>query len=199
MKKLSFMVCVIIVLLILSGCGSTKAAGKHEPLLKLDDKGNYKGFLNLPDDYTPEKALEDGCFVVTEDSEKKDSSKLYGGKEYWDEFLDASSKGEDAFIRAVTFLPEGIFYDDLYYSDGQYHYFNYDRNSLSSAPKDRPYKYLRALTDKFGNPPKDSTIYVLTDSLELTFHDVMWSMLSSSMDSRTKIPFHWLTFTTYIE
>lgn len=199
MKKSSLLVCVIIVFLILSGCSSSKATGEHEPFLKLDDKGNYTGFLYLPDDYTPEKALEDGCFVVTEDSEKKDSSKLYGGKEYWDTFLDASSKGEEAFIRAVTFLPEGIFYDDLFYSNGQYHSFYHDRNSLSDTPKDRPYKYLRTLTDKFGNPPKDSTIYVLTDSLELTFHDVMWSMLSSSTDSRTKIPFHWLSFTTYIK
>lgn len=199
MKKASLLVCVIMVFLIVSGCGSSKAAGGHEPFLKLDDKGNYKGFLHLPDDYTPEKALEDGCFVVTEDSEKNGFTKLYGGKEHWDSFLDASSKGENAFIRAVTFLPEGIFYDDLYYSNGQYHYFYYDRNSPSTAPKDKPYKYLRTLTDKFGNPPKDSTIYVLTDSLELTFHDVMWSMLSSSMDSRTKIPFHWLSFTTYIE
>ncbi|MDF2674792.1 MAG: hypothetical protein K0R09_3060 [Clostridiales bacterium] len=199
MKKSSLLVCVIIVFLILSGCSNSKAKGEHESFLKLDDKGNYTGFLYLPDDYTPEKALKDGCFVVTKDSEKKDSSKLYGGKEHWDTFLDASSKGEEAFIRAVTFLPEGIFYDDLYYSNGQYHNFYYDRNSLSDTLKDRPYKYLRTLTDKFGIPPKDSTIYVLTDSLELTFHDVMWSMLSSSIASRTKIPFHWISFTTYIK
>lgn len=199
MKKLFLFIGVIVMLLSLSACGSTKSENEYEPILKLDDKGNYTGFLNLPEDYTPDKALEDGCFVVAEDSEKKGSPKLYGGKEHWDAFHDTSSKGEEAFLRVVTFLPEGIFYNDLYYSDGYYHHFHNDRNTLSDTPKDRPYKYLRALTDKFGNPPKDSTMYVLTDSLELTFKDVMWSMLSSSMEAKTKTPFIWLGFTTYIE
>ncbi len=199
MRKLLLITGVIIMLLTLSGCSRSKFLKKHEPFLKLDDKGNYMGFLNLPEEYTPDKALEDGCFVVAEDSNKKGSAKLYGGKEHWDSFLDASSKGRETFLRVVTFLPEGIFYDDLYYNNGHYHHFHHDRNTLSDAPKDRPYKYLRTLTDKFGSPPKDSTMYVLTDSLELTFRDVMWSMLSSSMEARTKIPYDWLGFTTYIE
>lgn len=199
MKKFFLFMGVIVILLSLSGCSSVKTANEHEPILKLDNEGNYIGFLKLPDDYTPDKALGDGCFVVAEDSEKGGRPKLYGGKEHWDSFLDDSSKGEEAFLRVVTFLPEGIFYDDLYYSDGYYHHFHHDRNTQSDAQKDRPYKYLRALTDKFGNPPKDSTMYVLTDSLELTFKDVMWSMLSSSMEAKTKIPFLWLGFTTYID
>ena len=38
----------------------------------------------------------------------------------------------------------------------------------------------------------------LTDSLELTHHDVTWSWLSSSIYNVTDIPFYWLGFTTYL-
>lgn len=199
MKRVRFLVDVILIFILLSGCSSQKALNNHKPIFKLDANGNYTGFLYLPTDYTPEEALEDGCFVVVEDSEKAGRAKLYGGKEYWEAFLEASSRGEDAALRVVTFLSEGIFYNDLFYSNGYYHHFHYDKNTIFDTPPDTPYLYLRALTGKFGNPSKDSTMYVLTNSLELTFKDVMGSMISSSMEVIRKWDFVWLGFTVYIE
>lgn len=190
MKKVCLLIAFIILFILPYGCSSQQ----HKPIFKLDKSGNYTGFLNLPTDYTPEEALEDGCFVVVEDSET-DRTKLYGGKEHWKAFLKASTKGEDVALRVVSFLSEGIFYDDLFYCNGYYHHFYHDRNSLSDNSPDTPYLYLRELTGKLGIQSKDYTIYVLTNSLELTYKDVIGTFASSSMEVIRKRDFDWLYFT----
>jgi hypothetical protein len=94
----------------------------------------------------------------------------------------------------VLFLKDGTYYVDLFYYDGYYYYFDCEYTDLSA----RPYLYLRALTGQDGQPLKDATLYVLTDSLELTFKDVTRSFYSCDLRTVTTIPFVWLGFTTYL-
>lgn len=153
----------------------------------LDKDGLYNGFDDLPDDYTPEQAIEDGCFVV------KDGT-LLAGREAWESFLEQSGRGENAFLRVVQFIDGERHYDDLRYYNGLYRL-----NSLDPELGPRGssgWKYLRELHGGYGY--SGSPTYVLTSSLELTAKDVQWVYLSSNLNDRTDIPFTWLGFTTYL-
>lgn len=172
-------------LLILVSCG-------HEPAeitLPVDADGIYTGFADIPSDLTSADAVKQGWYVI-------EDSTLLSGTEAWQEFLATSEKGEDAFLRVVHLIEEEVFYIDLYHIDGLYYFCKNDNGAVSLVGK---YTYLRALTDLWGNPLREHTLYVLTDSLELTHHDVTWSWLSSSTYNVTDIPFYWLGFTTYLD
>lgn len=67
-------------------------------------------------------------------------------------------------IRFAWFLPEGNSYADLFYKDGTFHYFQSDHPAA-----DKGWTMLRPLTGEAGIPKKEQTIYVLTDSTELTY------------------------------
>ena len=188
-------------MMILTACGK---AGQNEKQVKIptyDEKGNYTGFSDIAEDSTTDKALARGCYVV-------DGGKLYGGKEAWENFVAAAEAGENAYLRVATLIyPDEIdmnstggeptmYYDDLYYYEGKYYYFCY--NGADDIRADGPYIYLRELTGVSGNPAKERTMYVLTDSLELTYDDVEWRFLSSNLDTITKTRFRWLGFTIYM-
>ena len=172
-------------LLILASCGQEPA----EITLPVDPDGIYTGFADIPSDLTAADAVKQGWYVIEEGT-------LIAGKDVWQEFLATSEKGEDAFLRVAHFIEEEVFYIDLYHIDGMYYYCKNDNGTVSDVGK---YTYLRALTDLWGNPLREHTMYVLTDSLELTHHDVTWSWLSSSTYNVTDIPFYWLGFTTYLD
>lgn len=172
-------------LLILVSCGREPA----EITLPVDADGIYTGFADIPSDLTSADAVKQGWYVI-------EDSTLLSGTEAWQEFLATSEKGEDAFLRVAHFIEEEVFYIDLYHIDGLYYFCKNDNGAVSLVGK---YTYLRALTDLWGNPLREHTLYVLTDSLELTHHDVTWSWLSSSTYNVTDIPFYWLGFTTYLD
>ena len=171
-------------LLILASCGQDPA----DITLPTDDSGAYTGFADIPSDLTSADAEKQGWYVI-------EDSTLIAGVDAWQKFLATSEKGEDAFLRVAHFIEGESFYTDLYHIDGMYYYCKNDNGTVSDVGK---YTYLRALTDLWGNPLKEHTMYVLTDSLELTHHDVTWSWLSSSTYNVTDIPFYWLGFTTYL-
>lgn len=173
-------------LLILVSCGQNPA---DTITLPVDADGIYTGFADIPSDLTSADAVKQGWYVI-------EDSTLLSGTEAWQEFLATSEKGDDAFLRVVHFIEEEIFCIDLYHIDGLYYFCKNDNGSVSLVGK---YTYLRALTDLWGNPLREHTLYVLTDSLELTHHDVTWSWLSSSTYNVTDIPFYWLGFTTYLD
>ena len=157
--------------------------------LSVDADGAYTGFADIPSDLTADDAVKQGWYVIEE-------STLIAGTEVWQDFLATSEDGEDAFLRVAHFIGEEVFYIDLYHIDGLYYFCKNDNGTVSLVGK---YTYLRALTDLWGNPLREHTLYVLTDSLELTHHDVTWSWLSSSTYNVTDIPFYWLGFTTYLD
>lgn len=173
-------------LLILVSCGQDSA---DNITLPTDEDGAYTGFADIPSDLTAADAVKQGWYVIEE-------STLLSGTEAWQDFLARSGDGKDAFLRVAHFIEGESFYTDLYHIDGTYYFCKNDNGTVSYVGK---YTYLRALTDLWGNPEKEHTLYVLTDSLELTHHDVTWSWLSSSIYNVTDIPFYWLGFTTYLD
>ena len=88
------------------------------------------------------------------------------------------------------------YYHDLYYTAGKYRIFDLNEYGISGG---KEFRYLRKLDGIAGFPRREDCYYVLTDSLELTYHDVSWSFLSSSFETVTKIPFKWLGFMIYFE
>ena len=172
-------------LLILVSCGQNPA---DTITLPVDADGIYTGFADIPSDLTADDAAKQGWYVIEE-------STLISGTEAWQEFLATSEDGKNAFLRVAHFIGEEFFYTDLYHIDGMYYFCLNNNGDIAPLGK---YTYLRALTDLWGNPKKEHTLYVLTDSLELTHHDVTWSWLSSSIYNVTDIPFYWLGFTTYL-
>ena len=176
---------IFALLFLLAACGQDPA-GKIT--LPTDEGGAYTGFADIPAGITAADAVKQGWYVIEE-------STLLSGTEAWQEFLATSEEGDDAFLRVAHFIEGEFFYTDLYHIDGTYYFCLNNNGDIRPLGK---YTYLRALTDLWGNPKKEHTLYVLTDSLELTHHDVTWSWLSSSIYDVTDIPFYWLGFTTYL-
>ena len=81
-------------------------------------------------------------------------------------------------MRVAHFIDGVGYYHDLYYRDGKYVIFDYNENGVSKA---EIYSYLRRL-DGYAGPSydlKEDCIYVLTDSMELTYEEVSRSFYSS--------------------
>jgi hypothetical protein len=198
MRITSILLIFLLFILNCAGCSVESGVMSQDNLsvsFTLDKNNRYMGFDRLPANYTPEQAVEDGCFTVVGSKEVNSRSLLYGGGERWYEFLAAAEKGEDASLRKVLFLDSTPYFSDLFYVDGEYRYFDCEYSDMT----DKPYKYLRKLTGLDGNPQKEQTLYVLTDSTELTYEDVTWSFYSSNLETVTDIMFVWLGFTTYLD
>ena len=59
MKKVSLIVCFFVFIILISSCDTIT-----ENLdFSFDTNGNYTGFNTIPENYTPEQAIEDGCYV----------------------------------------------------------------------------------------------------------------------------------------
>lgn len=167
-----------------------------------DEEGNYLGFSDIPENYTPAEATEDGCFVIDSINGEKEYGatiileKTTYGYENWESFEALSAAGENAVIRVAHFINGVGYYQDLHYFDGKYILFE---NNEFGIHKECEFKYLRRLEEsaEADDKPSKSYLYILTDSLELTYEEVFRSMVSSSISQMTKIPFKWLGFTTY--
>ena len=203
MKMLTITLALALLLIVSAACVPQAAVSgtvlpSHSqpsaPGLLFDSGGNYRGFADLPTDDSPEKALAAGCLVIDGRSGHT-GSKLSGGETAWQAFYTQSAQGQAAFLRVAYFLDNGVYYQDLHY-DGQFH--SFECNPERCLLRDRPYRFLRTLAGEDGIPKRPVILYVLTDSLELTAHDVLWSFYSSDLNAKTKIPFEWLGFTTYL-
>ncbi len=174
--------------------------------IKLDDISNitcdYTGFSDIPDGYTADDALADGCLLIDTTTKPNQygadvtDTRRTGGYEHWQSFLKKTENGEDAFLRIAHFLNGEGYYHDLYYTDGKYILFDLNEYGVSGWG---PFRYLRCLTGTEGPRGVETRYYVLTDSLELTHNDVRWKYLSSALTTVTDIPFRWLTFMVYFD
>lgn len=191
MKKHALLFLLFLILFPFCSCSETKQI--KEPTYNTSME--YSGFSNIPDNYTPKKAKEDGCFVIESEDESDTKSKVHG-KNQWQSFFKNSNKGEDSFLRVAHFIGDEGYYTDLFYCENKYYQYTKDEYGIRLKG---PYKYLRALAGEDGMPRKQVTLYVLTDSMELTCDDVLRSFYSSNLETITKIPFVWLGFTTYLE
>lgn len=190
MKKHASLLLFFFILFSFCACSEIKQI--KEPAYKAN--GDYSGFSDIPDNYTPQKAKEDGCFVIVSADENDTKSKVYG-KNQWQSFFESSNKGKDSFLRVAHFIGKEGYYSDLFYHENKYYQYTKDEYGIRLMGS---YKYLRALAGEDGMPRKQVTLYVLTDSMDLTCNDVLWSFYSSNHETITKIPFVWLGFTTYL-
>lgn len=183
MKKKSLMILLLTTLLI-AGCGQTSPADSADIPFQLDAEGNYTGFLHLPESYTTEQAIQDGCYVRAE-------SEPVAGQEAWEAFLAKAADGENAWIRIVDYYDDEVYFSDLFYIDGYYRVFDSNAEDL----KDRKFKRLLRLEGKLPNAVKSGSVTILTDDENLTYRDVMWSFLSSDLNySRSLPPFELIMF-----
>lgn len=217
-KNLLITLSVIIILLILftivyvcfikepdnpAGTDSSKVNTVNH--LKYNHSSNYvyTGFADIPEGYSAEDAINDGCFVIEAPetssshilSDKSDPK--VSGAEHWQRFLDNSSADKNTFLRVAHFIgSDYCAFKDLYYADGLYYLYMMDEYGIHQTG---PYKYLRKLEGTDGIPPKNCYYYVITDSLKLTFMDVRHAMYASDLRTVTKIPYTWLGFTVYLD
>ena len=196
--KLVIFAFVLALLLMLFSCS------KNEGIISYGEDGSYTGFSDIPSDYTPADATDDGCLVIdltqgTNEygatiNEKYDTA----GYDNWQRFLKKSESQEDTFLRVAFFIDGVGSYHDLYYCDGNYTIFALNEYGVSDGST---YKYLRRLDGQTGpaSDRQEDCFYVLTDSMDLTYNDVSWSFFSSNIDSVTDIPFVWLGFMIFFE
>lgn len=53
---------------------------------------DYSGFSDIPENYTPQEAIEDGCLVFVSESEENKGLQIYGENQ-WYSFIENSNKG----------------------------------------------------------------------------------------------------------
>lgn len=135
----------------------------------LDEDGNYTGFSSVSSDYTAKQAEKDGVLVLTD-------NKPTGEIKPWESFLSKSGKGKDAFVRVASYSGKTVEFDDLYFTDGEYHLFRRDK---SGEVIDRGgYKYLVNAEDSGLNA------YVLTDTPDINaMQAIIQSYLSGKEES----------------
>ena len=190
MKKI---LAIILILVIASGMASCASGKETNKTPTYDGEGNYLGFSDITESYTPEDAAEDGCLVIDSIGDDYTTS----GYEKWERFVERAEAGENAFLRVVHFIDGVGYYSDLHYYDGKYILF--ETNPELGTNKICEFKYLRCLEGNIGMPgeQKKHFYYVLTDSLELTYADVSRTIFASSAAMASDIPFKWLGFTTH--
>lgn len=168
MKKMSLVICFFVFIILTSSCGTTV----ENLQFHFDTNGNYIGFETLPENYTPEQAIENGCYV------RNWKSKEFFGENAWENFIRNSKNEKNSSIRIMSIYDEGVYYQDLYYVEGYYRIFDSSSEDLT----DHKYKYILDLNGRMPNAVKGSRFVVLTDDETLTFENVSLSMYSSSME-----------------
>jgi hypothetical protein len=166
MKKILLIISIVTVIAFTSSCSSARNLE-----YSFDANGNYTGFKTIPDDYTPEQAEKDGCYI------SKNLQEI-GGEKAWIKFVKNATRGKDSSVRIMSIYDDGIYFEDLFFNDGSYQIFD----SSSEDLKIHKYKYLLDLKGRSPNAVKDGRFVVLTDDKTLTFEKVSLSLFSSSMN-----------------
>lgn len=171
MKHLKNMKIIKMILLVLffSGCVKTS---NTDLIYKFDTNGSYIGFRGLPENYTAKQAEKDGCYVV-------ENSEIVAGEQLWKDFVENTVNGRDSSIRIAIFGDKFTSYQDLFYTDGQYHIFHVNANDLEDIQAHK-YKYLLILQGTLPNANNKQKVTILTDDKTLSYDDVMSQILSSN-------------------
>ena len=167
MRKIYLIASFAVFIMLTSGCGHIPA----NLMFSFDTNGNYAGFKTLPENYTPEQAIKDGCYVTKNLEE-------IGGGNAWEEFFENSVNGKDSCIRIMSIYDSVTYYEDVFYVEENYRIFD----SASEDMTDHKYKYILDLRGRTPNAVKDSRYVVLTDDETLTFEDVSLTFYSSNSE-----------------
>lgn len=152
---------------------------------------------DLPENYTPEQALADGCLVLQWTGSATENPEV-SGMEYWDAFLSACEDGEQKAVLRVLYFQNGIYYySDLTFSKGYYSLYtlnefqNYE-NAIGS------YQYIKRIEGVEPNTGNYVCYYILTDLAELTSEDVLSAAQICDIETERGVPYEPIPFTQYL-
>ena len=180
MKKRMF--AALLFLLLLSSCGVNL-----EPL----------PFEELPEDYSLERAKDDGC-LVTEDGA------VTSGQEAWEEFLNAAEAGKAASVRLCSYytLDDPSRYDPDYYESVKDDYpmmflkdLSYDGERFTTLSyeegqrHEETYSFLRRREQTAPSSGVKIIQYIITDDAESSLEKIGSQLYSSSFSPEDWIPF----------
>ena len=180
MKKRMF--AALLFLLLLSSCGVNP-----EPL----------PFEELPEDYSLERAKDDGC-LVTEDGA------VTRGQEAWEEFLNAAEAGKAASVRLCSYytLDDPSRYDPDYYESVKDDYpmmflkdLSYDGERFTTLSyeegqrHEETYSFLRRREQTAPSSGVKIIQYIITDDAESSLEKIGSQLYSSSFSPEDWIPF----------
>ena len=180
MKKRMF--AALLFLLLLSSCGVNP-----EPL----------PFEELPEDYSLERAKDDGC-LVTEDGA------VTSWQEAWEEFLNAAEAGKAASVRLCSYytLDDPSRYDPDYYESVKDDYpmmflkdLSYDGERFTTLSyeegqrHEETYSFLRRREQTAPSSGVKIIQYIITDDAESSLEKIGSQLYSSSFSPEDWIPF----------
>lgn len=191
--------CILLALVaLLCACSDNKdevptATGepKTEPATGGTPSESFK-YSELPEDYTPEQALADGCLVI--EWEEGETSPKVSGIDYWEYFLETTRRSENISLRVVYFNTQRCWFTDFYYSGGQYILYNKD---IYSENQVGPYKYLTEINGEDVYSGEEVSCFVLTDDEELGAEQALSIMHICDIEAERDVAFHIIDFTTY--
>lgn len=196
MKKLSVVLAFLLLLsVIFSACGKKNNDDWSVVTTAAEIGGTPSEafhFTDLPDEYTPEQALRDGCLVLQWDEGAV--TPRVRGIDYWEHFLEVSRKHEKISLRIVYFNESRHWFSDLYYSHEMYSLYTRDAYSENQIG---PFKYLTQIVgeDIYSKKPVD--YFILTDDPELGAEDVLSLTHVCDIEADRDIAFTIVDFTTY--
>lgn len=142
------------------------------------DHYRYKGFNEIPSDYSVEEALSDGCVVVNEETFEYIDwytgyavdfpvYKDFQGIENLDQFVKDVNAGKDTKLRMVNTFYEPKEYYDLIYKNGVIERYS----SYDYFGKGRKYSQIVRLSGKVFEDEPERVCYVLTNKKNFSFED----------------------------
>lgn len=214
MRRLSLLVILVLLLTaILCGCGdkedenwavvSTDGEGTASEYMATEEKTEAETggtptevfhFSELPEEYTPEQALLDGCLVLQWDEGA--TTPRVRGIDYWENFLAVSRNKEKISLRIVYFTSSHYWFSDLYYSHEMYSLYTRDTYSENQIG---PYKYFTEIVGEDIYSGKPVNCFIFTDDPELGAEDVLSLTHICDIEAERKVAFTIVDFTTYLK
>ena len=197
MKKLSFIIAlVLLVSLVISGCTHEQSEDDWSVLTTAAEIGGTPSeafkFSELPEDYTPEQALLDGCLVLQWG--EGDVTPRVRGIDYWEKFLEVSRNKEKISLRIVYFNSTHCWFSDLYYSHEMYSLYTRDTYSENQIG---PFKYLTQIQGEDVLSGQPVNYFILTDDAALGAEEVLSLTHICDIEAERDVAFTIVDFTTY--
>lgn len=152
-------VCACIIL-----CGVALWSGVEEdPYANVDQSKVYAGFNKIPEDYTAEQGVLDGCVVYKQ-------HKPVGNEKVWNDFYAKTQEGQEASVRImqITDLEGTHYFEDIFFDGNTYKMYV----SLDPYKYQYQYKYLLDITGTPEHKTAEVRFVILTDVDNVTFEQL---------------------------
>ena len=172
MKRRLFYTLFILMLL---GVGILAELSKPAPRLTFDENGNYTGFHDIPENYTVERARQDGC-IIHDMTQPSDNGLMQNP--IWREFVETAAKKRPASVRIMFIFdhPDSPSYQDVFYQDGSYCTFSSSAHDMQR----RNFPYLLERSGRLPNASRDGSIAVLCIEQDKSYTEIHMDYLLSA-------------------